>query len=238
MRARAANANARARVSKDDDETVQTHSCFEEPRHSASKTRVDALKARLLSMRAGAGRAVQSGETNPHSGRARPSHREPTCTCTQVRSIVVGLLFTMKIPTQTCDASARGGRITQHSHSSLLFIPPAKCGKFASGLRFGLLGQAPELKSFGADCLLDRVARELMRRSLLRPDGAGGGPRTQLLWKPAAREIAREGLQTFPRLRFENIKPHDSTLSAVNDGYVCVAGNAASAARASSAQPS
>jgi hypothetical protein len=28
-------------------------SCFETPRHSASKTRVDALKARLLSMRAG-----------------------------------------------------------------------------------------------------------------------------------------------------------------------------------------
>jgi len=181
---------------------------------------------------------VHSGEMNLRRGRARPSHREPTCTCAQVRSIVVGLLFTMKIPTQTCDASARGGRITQRPHSSLLFIPRQKRGKFASGLRFGLLGQAPELKSFGVDCLLDRVARELMRRGLLRPDGASGGPRTQLLWKPAAREIAREGLQTFPRLRFENIKPHDSTLSAVNDGYVCVAGNAAGAARASSAQPS
>src|SRR5262249_11368303 len=36
-------------------------------------------------------------------------------------------------------------------------------------------------------------------------------PRPQLLWKPAARKIAREGLQTFPRLRFENINSHDST---------------------------
>ena len=94
------------------------------------------------------------------------------------------------------------------------------------------------MKSFGVDCLLDGVAREIMRRSLLRPDSAGGGPRTQLPWKPAAREIAREGQQTFPCLRLENIKSHDSTLSTVNGECVCVAGGAASAARcASSAQP-
>ena len=43
------SSNGRARVSKDG---AAVHpSCFETPRHSASKTRVNALKARLLSMR-------------------------------------------------------------------------------------------------------------------------------------------------------------------------------------------
>jgi hypothetical protein len=49
-----------------------------------------------------------SDETNPRRGHARPSHREPTCTCGRVGPIVLGLLFTMKIPIQTCDSSARG----------------------------------------------------------------------------------------------------------------------------------
>src|SRR5262245_60562247 len=157
----------------------------------------------------------------------------------------------MKIPTQNCKPSARGAgaRSTGISRccASGREVVPARLifscclqeryrgetafGKLASGLRRCLLGQAPELKSFGVDCLFDRVAREIMGWSLLRPDGARCGPRTQLLRKPAAREIACEGLQTFSRLRFENINAHDSTLSAVNDGYVCVAGGAASAAR-------
>src|SRR5262249_46076120 len=75
-------------------------------------------------------------------------------------------------------------------------------------LRFGFLGQAPELKSFGFDGLFDRIARRIMRRSFLWPDRPGGSPRTQLLGKPAAREIAGEGLQTFPRFRLENINSH------------------------------
>jgi hypothetical protein len=153
----------------------------------------------------------------------------PTCACVGRAPIVLGLLFTMKIPTQNCKPSARGAgsRRTGISRccASGREIVPARLicrgesafGKRASGLRLCLLGQAPELKSFGVDCLFDRVAREFVGRSLLRPDGARCGPRTQLLWKPAAREIARESLQTFPRLRFENINPHDSTLSAVND---------------------
>jgi hypothetical protein len=141
----------------------------------------------------------------------------------------------MKIQTQSCGPSARVAGTACAPDFLLLFTGArsrrAANAKRASGLRCRLLGQAPELKSFGVDCLFDRVAREFMGWSLLRPDGARCGPRTQLLWKPTAGEIARESLQTFPRLRFENINPHDSTLSAVNDTYVCVAGGTASAAR-------
>jgi hypothetical protein len=57
MRDGAFNANRCARVSKDEDERPRMPSCFETPRHSALKTRVNALKARLLSMRAGEGGA-------------------------------------------------------------------------------------------------------------------------------------------------------------------------------------
>src|SRR5262245_50188543 len=53
-----ANSNERARVSKDEDgadlgsaRELSTPSCFETARHGALKTRVNALKARLLSMR-------------------------------------------------------------------------------------------------------------------------------------------------------------------------------------------
>ena len=49
MRVGFANSNGRVRVSKDG--AAVRPSCFETPRHSAWKTRVDALKARLLSMR-------------------------------------------------------------------------------------------------------------------------------------------------------------------------------------------
>ena len=48
-RSGSANSNKRARVSKDG--AAVRPSCFETPRHSARKTRVNALKARLLSMR-------------------------------------------------------------------------------------------------------------------------------------------------------------------------------------------
>jgi hypothetical protein len=36
-----------------------------------------------------------------------------------------------------------------------------------------------------------------------------------VLWKSAAREVAREGLQAFPRFRLENVNPDGLILSAV-----------------------
>src|SRR5262249_13689075 len=75
---------------------------------------------------------------------------------------------------------------------------------FASG-RFGFFEHAPELKSLGIDCLLDRSAREVVRRSIIRTDRAGGGPGTMALRELAAGEVAREGPQTSPRFRLENV---------------------------------
>jgi hypothetical protein len=46
-------------------------------------------------------------ETKPRCARVRPMSQEPTCTCGRRRSIVSGLLFTMKIATPTCEPSAR-----------------------------------------------------------------------------------------------------------------------------------
>src|SRR5260370_25905578 len=66
-------------------------------------------------------------------------------------------------------------------------------------------------KSLRIDSFFDCSPRELMRRGLLRAYRAGGGPGTKLLWKPAAREIAREGQQAFPGFRLENVNPHGST---------------------------
>ena len=96
--------------------------------------------------------------------------------------------------------------------------------EFASGPRFGFLGEAPELKSLRIDCFFDCTPREIMGRSVVRPDCAGGGPGTMVLWKSAAREVAREGLQAFPRFRLENVNPHGMTLSVVDDGGRRVAG--------------
>src|SRR5215831_18282362 len=96
---------------------------------------------------------------------------------------------------------------------------------FASG-RSGFLEHAPELKSLGIDCLLDRSAREVVRRSVIRADRAGGGPGTMALRELAAREVAREGPQTSPRFRLENVNSHDLTLSAVDDGRRVAAGAA------------
>src|SRR5215469_10151421 len=90
--------------------------------------------------------------------------------------------------------------------------------KFASGPGFGFLDHAPELKSLGIDCFLDRSAREVVRRSVIGTDRAGGGPGTMALRQLAAREVARERPQTSPRFRLENINSHDLHLSAVDDG--------------------
>src|SRR5262249_7974621 len=82
--------------------------------------------------------------------------------------------------------------------------------------RFGFLDHAPELKSLGIDCLLDRSAREVVRRSVIGTDRAGGGPGTMALRELAAREVAREGPQTSPRFRLENVNSHDLTLRETN----------------------
>src|SRR5262249_41078062 len=50
-----------------------------------------------------------------------------------------------------------------------------------SGPGCGFLDHAPELKSLGIDCFLDRRAREVVGRSFVRPDRAGGGPGTMVL---------------------------------------------------------
>jgi len=36
-----------------------------------------------------------------------------------------------------------------------------------------------------------------MGRRVVRPDGARGGPGTKVLWKPAAREVARNAYKPF-----------------------------------------
>src|SRR6266568_9367340 len=90
--------------------------------------------------------------------------------------------------------------------------------EFASGPGFGLLDHAPELKSLRIDRFLDRSAREVVRRSVVRPDRAGGGPGTMVLRQLAARQVAGEGPQILPRFRLENVNPHGLTLSGVDDG--------------------
>ena len=83
---------------------------------------------------------------------------------------------------------------------------------------FRLLTETPQLKPLGIDCFLDRIAGEVIGRSAVWPDRAGGGPGTMVLRKSAAREVAREGPQILPRFRLENVNPHGLTLSAVDDG--------------------
>src|SRR5215471_20850965 len=94
----------------------------------------------------------------------------------------------------------------------------ARASEFASGLSFGFLDEAPELKSLDIDCLFDRIAGEVIGRSAVRPDRARGGPGTMALRELAAREVAREGPQILPRFRLENVNPHGLTLSALDDG--------------------
>src|SRR5215831_19909748 len=91
----------------------------------------------------------------------------------------------------------------------------ARASEFASGLSFGFLDEAPELKSLGIDCLFDRIAGEVIGRSAVRPDRARGGPGTMVLRESAAREVAREGPQILPRFRLENVDPHGLTLSTI-----------------------
>jgi hypothetical protein len=45
-----------------------------------------------------------------------------------------------------------------------------------------------------------------------------------VLWKSAAREVAREGLQAFPRFRLENVNSHGLTFPRLTMGERRVAG--------------
>src|SRR5262249_11535840 len=91
----------------------------------------------------------------------------------------------------------------------------ARASEFASGLSFGFLDQAPELKSLGIDCLFDRIAGEVIGRSAVRPDRARGGPGTIVVREAAAREVEREGPQILPRFGLENVDPHGLVLFAI-----------------------
>src|SRR5207237_2675721 len=192
------------------------------PRHSASKTRVNALSARAslspLTRTAYAGRGsritcainkravIFLPETLRCAGESLPSH-VPLRLPPESRSWPFPAILGGAVPTWSrrpnANTLARSRGIPRE------MLP----WRAASGWSCGFLGQTPELKSLGLDCSLDRIAREIMRRSLFRTDGASGGPRTMLLWKSAAREVASEGLQTFPRLRLENVNSHGSILS-------------------------
>jgi hypothetical protein len=109
MRGGAANANRRARVSKDEDERPSMPSCFETPRHSVLKTRVNALKARLLSMRAGEG--GRFGEARHESWRVKRA----TCRCRKSSRPPIHcfrLFLTMEKATRACESlRARGSVI-------------------------------------------------------------------------------------------------------------------------------
>jgi hypothetical protein len=67
---------------------------------------------------------------SPPLARGRPGRRsdgcreEPTCTCGRRGSIVCGLLFTMKIPTQACEPFASAAVNAQHRHPSLPGLTP------------------------------------------------------------------------------------------------------------------
>src|SRR5215211_5545734 len=76
----------------------------------------------------------------------------------------------------------------------------------------GLCLPAPELKALVQDRLLDRRARELVGRILIRPDDADRMPGRELARKLAAGDIAREGAQAFLRLGLEYVDAHGSPL--------------------------
>src|SRR5690349_18695919 len=109
MRDGAANSNRRARVSKDEDERPGMPSCFETPRHSVLKTRVNALKARLLSMRAGEG--GRFGEARHESWPVKRA----TCRCRKSSRPPIHcfrLFLTMEKATRACESlRARGSVI-------------------------------------------------------------------------------------------------------------------------------
>ncbi len=119
-----ANSNLRARVSKDEDGPLHTPSCFETHRSAPRRSEGPALgrAAMLLSMRAGERCAFW-----PNEATRRTPREEPTCTCGRQWSVACGLLFTMKIPTETCGRS-RAPRILAKRTQGLSPVVPAQAG--------------------------------------------------------------------------------------------------------------
>ena len=85
---------------------------------------------------------------SPPLARGRPGRRsdgcreEPTCTCGRRGSIVCGLLFTMKIPTQACEPFASAAVNAQHRHPSLPGLTPQVGFTRLAAYNVSQLGQA------------------------------------------------------------------------------------------------
>src|ERR1700693_5111874 len=71
-----------------------------------------------------------------------------------------------------------------------------------------LFAQAKELKAFAVDRRLDHVARKIVRRSLVRSDGADHVPGLELARQLRAGEIAAERTQIAFGIGFEDKDPH------------------------------
>ena len=80
--------------------------------------------------------------------------------------------------------------------------------KTSSGLCSLLFAQAPKLKALCVYCFLDRVAREVEGRRIVRRYCPGNSPRTVLAWKLVHVRVAGEGAQPVRSLRFENVDAH------------------------------
>jgi hypothetical protein len=124
--------NARARVSKDEDERVHAPSCFETHRSATMLGRRHARFRCDAPQHDGRGRTVHSGETKPMesmpacSMRNRPAVAEND---RRLRSIVFGLLFTMNAATRTCDTeiwrSIEGN--ARRASSPTTYIAASRC---------------------------------------------------------------------------------------------------------------
>jgi hypothetical protein len=112
-----ANSNARARVSKDGDERLPAHSCFET--HRSALRRRQRLRSRRAAMLLGM-RATRRRAFWPNEVTRRTPREGPTCTCGRRWSIVCGLLFTMKIPTETCGPFASAAHFGETDPTAIL----------------------------------------------------------------------------------------------------------------------
>src|SRR5215470_17135485 len=85
--------------------------------------------------------------------------------------------------------------------------------KTSSGLCSLLVTQAPKLKAFCVDCFLDRIAREVVGRSIVGCYCPGRSPGTVLTRKFVHVRVAGERAQPVPSLRFENVDAHGALIS-------------------------
>ncbi len=109
------------------------------PEFGQCKTRPKSDKSDFGWARAREATAARFGQTKPRDGRPR---EEPTCTCGRRGSIVCGLLFTMKIPTQACEPFASAAVNAQHRHPSLPGLTPQVGFTRLAAYNVSQLGQA------------------------------------------------------------------------------------------------